>query len=329
MAACSLALTLTGCAPGKGGAAGPQMQGLSWVTFDVSPDEKTVVFSGTGSGGLGLYLLDLATNKVTCFVDTPAYENYPTFSPDGKSVVYQSAKDLSAPRFLFIRSLDGRHVRQLTNTPNVADDHPSFSPDGKQVVFARSQYFHNGKRGENTWSDIDVFLINRNGSGLRQLTHFKSQGVMRPRFCPDNRHVLYEHTIIGGIPATGMTLREPIEELDASRPSLVRKVIQFGSDEGSSPFPFPDGRRFVFFGGASEYDPADLYCAPLQGGRPQPVLADESGTGYIDPVVSRDGRHIYCKGMYGPTLMMMNANGTGVRQIGDSSLFGDPLHWKP
>ncbi len=327
VAACSLALTLTGCAPGKGGASGPQMQGLSYVTFDVSPDERTVVFSGTGSGGLGLYLLDLATNKVTRFVDTPAYENYPAFSPDGKSVVYQSAADLSAPRYLFIRSLDGRHVRQLTNTPNVADDHPSFSPDGDHIVFARSQYFHNGKRGENTWSDIDVFLINRNGSGLRQLTHFQSQGVIRPRFCPDSRHVLYEHMIISGTPFTGITSRTLIEELDTANPALVRKIVEFGSYGDFGPFPTPDGRSLVFFsnfGGT-----VDLYHAPLQGGTPQPILAGNRRTGYIDPVVTRDGRHIYCQGMYGPTLVMMNANGTGVRQIGDSSLFGDPLHWKP
>lgn len=321
------ALTLTGCAPGIRAAAGPQMDGLTYVTFDVSPDEKTVVFSGVGQGGLGLYLLDLATNKVTCFTDTPAYENYPAFSPDGKSVVYQSAQNLSAPRFLFIRSLDGKSVRQLTNTPNVADDHPSFSPDGKQVVFARSQYFHDGKRGENTWSDIDVFLINRNGTGLRQLTHFKSQGVIRPEFCPDNRHVLYEHTIMGGTPATGITVRTLIEELDTARPNLARKVVKFGGYDSSNPYPFPDGRRLVFFGSLEGI--VDLYHAPMQGGTPQRVLAGDGGTGYNSPVVTRDGRHIYCQGMYGPTLVMMNANGSGLRQIAGRDLFDDPMHWKP
>lgn len=321
------ALTLTGCAPGKGGAAGPEMQGLSWVTFDVSPDEKTVVFSSTGQGGLGLYLLDLTTNKVTRFVDTPAYENYPAFSPDGKSVVYQSAKDLSAPRFLFIRSLDGKSVRQLTNTPDVADDHPSFSPDGKRIVFARSQYFHDGKRGENTWSDFDVFLINRNGSGLRQLTHFKSQGVIRPEFCPDNRHILYEHTTISGTPATGMTDQTFIEELDTAHPSIVRKVVQFGSYGDWSPYPTPDGRSLIFFSNLA--GTMDLYRVSMQGGTPQPVLAGDRGTGYTDPVVTRDGRHIYCKGVFGPTLVMMNANGSGPRQIAGRDLFSDPMHWKP
>lgn len=50
---------------------------------------------------------------------------------------------------------------------------------------------------------------------------------------------------------------------------------------------------------------------------------------YVHPVISANGRHIYCKGMYGPILVVMNANGTGVRQIADSTLFSDPMHWKP
>lgn len=329
LSSCALMLTLTGCAPGIRAAAGPRMDGLTYVTFDVSPDEKTVVFSGTGQGGLGLYLLDLATNKVTRFVDTPAYENYPAFSPDGKSIAYQSAKDLSAPRYLFIRSLDGKSVRQLTNTPDVADNYPSFSPDGEKIVFARSQYFHNGKRGENTWSDIDVFLINRNGSGLRQLTRFHSQGEVCPKFCPDNRHVIYEHPTVLGTPLTGISLQAPIEKLDTSGRNPVQIIVHSGTDIDVFPYPSPDGRSLVFcrsFGGSGdEY----LYSAPLGGGASPTLVSGKPGVCYVHPVISANGRHIYCKGMYGPILVVLNANGTGVRQIADSSLFSDPMHWKP
>ncbi len=241
------AFALTGWPPSlPGGAGGPQMQGLSWVSFDVSPDEKTIVFSGAGKGGLSLYLLDLATSRITCLVDTSSYENYPAFSPDGKSIVYQSAEDLSAPRYLFLRSLDGKHVRQLTNTPATSDDHPSFSPDGKRIVFARSQYFHDGTRGENTWSDIDVFLINSDGSSLRQLTHFHSQAVIAPKFCTDNQHILCDSAPISGLnSATGLP-QMAIERLDTAGHYPGQEVVHFGTYGDASPYPTPDGKGLVF-----------------------------------------------------------------------------------
>ena len=144
------------------------------------------MFSGNGNGGKDLYLLDLTTNKVTRLTNTPDYENYPAFSPDGQTIVYQSAKALDQPRHLFLRSLDGKSVRQLTNTPATSDDNPRFSPDGEKIVFTRSQRFHSEARGENAWSGADVFVVNRNGSGLFQVTHIDNNGMMRPKFYPDN-----------------------------------------------------------------------------------------------------------------------------------------------
>ncbi len=332
LAACILAFLLASCtrdAQSHDRAAGPDMEGLSYTNFDVSPDEKTIVFSGAGDGGLGLYLLDLTTNRVTRLIDTPAYENYPAFSPDGKSVVYQSAKDLSAPRHLFLRSLDGQHVRQLTDTPGTSDNYPCFSPDGKQIVFARSQLFHDGARGENTWSDIDISLIHRDGSALRQLTHFHSEGEVCPKFCPDNRHVLYEHPMVLGTPLTGISGKAPIEKLDTAGHDPVQKVVHFGEDIDVFPYPSPDGQSLVFCrsfgGGGDEY----LYRAPLWGDASPSLVSGNPGVCYVHLVISRNGRHIYCKGMYGPILVVMNANGSGLRQIADSSLFSDPMHWKP
>jgi Tol biopolymer transport system component len=303
---------------------GPQVQDLLYTTFDLSPDEKTIVFSGAGAGGKDLYLMDLPTSKVTQLTNTPEYENSPAFSSDGKAIVYQCAKSLDYPRHLFLRSLDGKYIHQLTNTLGTDDDHPCFSPNGKWIVFARAQRFHNGIRGENTWSNIDVFLINRNGSSLRKLTNLQSQGVIRPKFCPDSRHILYEHTVIS---TSTFEAQMHIEKLDITGHDPVQEVVHFGTYADASPYPFPDKKRLVFysnFGGT-----VDLYCAFLQGGKPHSVLPDQTGTGYIDPVVTRDGKHIYCLGMYGPRLLVMNANGTGLHQIADSSLFSDPMHWKP
>ena len=103
-------------------------------TFDVSPDGQKVVFAGAGNGGNDLYLLDLASGHVTRLIDTPEYENHPSFSPDGRSVVYEVASRLDGAPHLAVRSLDGAYVRQVTSGKAATDSFPSFSHDGKQIT---------------------------------------------------------------------------------------------------------------------------------------------------------------------------------------------------
>ena len=53
-------------------------------------------------------------------------ENYdPSFSPDGRSLVYISV--VAGREHLFVRSLDGRRIRQLTTDTAVHAD-PAWSP---------------------------------------------------------------------------------------------------------------------------------------------------------------------------------------------------------
>lgn len=321
------ALTLTSCTLPKGQAGGYQDQSLLWSTFDLSPNGKTIVFSGNGNGGKDLYLLDLATRQVSQLTNTPDCENYPSFSPNGKTIVYQCGKTAGPNKscHLFLRSLDGKHIRQLTNTQQTSDDNPHFSPDGEKIVFARSQKFHARVRGDNPWSDTDVFVINRDGSHLYQVTHLNNEGVMRPRFYPDNRHILFENTNAGGS-TWPPDVQMHISRADIQGQEPVREAIKF-SGMDSSPFFYPGGKQIVFsgnFGGK-----LDLYRVSLDGHHPVKILSGRSNTGFSSPVVSSDGRSIYCLERYDPNLYTMNANGTGLRQIADSTLFSDPMHWKP
>jgi TolB protein len=81
---------------------------------------------------------------------------YPSWSPDGKKVVFESTRDGDAE--IFVMSADGNAVRQLTfNT--VPDGSPVFSPDGRSIAFA----------SERT-GDLDIFLMNADGSGVRNLS---------------------------------------------------------------------------------------------------------------------------------------------------------------
>ena len=106
----------------------------------------------------------------------------------------------------------------------------------------------------------------------------------------------------------------------------VQEAVRF-SDMASSAFFSPNGNNIVFCGNFN--GALDLYQVSLAGGKPTPVIAGRTGTGFCLPIVTSDGKSIYCMERYTPDLYKMNTNGSGLRQIADSSLFSDPMNWKP
>lgn len=300
-----------------------QERGFLFSTFDVSPDGKTIVFSGTGNGGADLYLLNAVTNKVTQLTDTPGYESYPAFSPDGKSLVYQSSAGANKSRYLFLRSLDGKQVLQLTNTPATNDERPHFSPDSERIVFSRTQQFYAEDEYKSIGSGFDVWVVNRDGSGLSQVTHLNSGGVLYPKFYPDSRHIMFEKWHLNDETSS---FSESLAKADADLIEPIQEVVKF-SGWASDASICPNGQQFVFCGNFN--GALDLYRASLTGGKPTPVVPGRSNTGFCNPVVTADGKNIYCLERYNPNLYKMNLDGSGLHQIADSSLFSDPLHWKP
>jgi hypothetical protein len=98
-----------------------------------SPDGRTIAFHGYAAGHADIYLLDLATEKVTNLTSDDAYDSDPAFTPDGRYIVYTSQSAEYAKLFE-ISLADPEQRRQLTfGSGN--DQGPSFSRDGKRLAF--------------------------------------------------------------------------------------------------------------------------------------------------------------------------------------------------
>ena len=99
-----------------------------------SPDGRTIAFKAFAEGRGDIYLLDLASGSVRNFTADDAYDSAPTFTPDGKALVYSSQTGEAAKLFE-AQLADPQQRRQLTFGPG-NDEGASFSQDGKRLYFA-------------------------------------------------------------------------------------------------------------------------------------------------------------------------------------------------
>lgn len=83
-----------------------------------------------------IYITTLQSSVQSRLTNTPGYDSEPTVSPDGKKIVFTSARDQFIN--LYIMKTDGSDVMRLTKTSGI-DFNPRFTPDGKWILFSSYQ----------------------------------------------------------------------------------------------------------------------------------------------------------------------------------------------
>jgi TolB protein len=68
--------------------------------------------------------------------NNPTYNVSPSWSPDGKKIVFVSKRD--GNREIYIMNSDGSNQTNISNNPSF-DIAPSWSPDGKKITFTSSR----------------------------------------------------------------------------------------------------------------------------------------------------------------------------------------------
>jgi Tol biopolymer transport system component len=92
---------------------------------------KTTDFKETSNWDIYRYNVD-GTGRLQLTND-PTSEDQPTWSPDGKTIVYRR---LNGKQFdLYLMDADGQNKRELLLDPAHDEKTPAFSRDGKKVVF--------------------------------------------------------------------------------------------------------------------------------------------------------------------------------------------------
>ena len=126
----------------------------TWLSLDVSPDGKTIVFDLLGD----LYTLPIAGGKATRITSGQAFDGQPHWSPDGLSIVF--ASDRTGSENLWLVNADGSKPRALTREEGRAFISPTWTPDGKYIVVSR-----NG-----AGAGYNLFMYNKDGGSGLQVT---------------------------------------------------------------------------------------------------------------------------------------------------------------
>ncbi|HXB24681.1 MAG TPA: amidohydrolase family protein [Gemmatimonadaceae bacterium] len=122
----------------------------TWMSLDVSPDGKSVVFDLVGD----LYTVPITGGTATRITSGMGFDGQPRFSPDGKSVVYVT--DRTGYENLWLVDADGHNPRSLTSDKDAQYISPAWTPDGQYLVVSRNK---TGILG----SKYDLVLLNASG----------------------------------------------------------------------------------------------------------------------------------------------------------------------
>jgi Tol biopolymer transport system component len=104
----------------------------TWMSLDVSPDGRTLVFDLVGD----IYTMPIAGGKATRITDGMAMDAQPRWSPDGQQIVFVSDRDGSDD--VWVIGADGKNPRQITKTDRTQFLSPEWTPDGKYIVVSRN-----------------------------------------------------------------------------------------------------------------------------------------------------------------------------------------------
>lgn len=143
-----------------------------------------------------IYVSDLEGKIVSRLTDHPGYDAEATVSPKGDKIVFTSVRDGDLD--LYTMDTDGKNVKRVTSELGY-DGGAFFSPDGSKLVFrasrpkteeARREYLDLLKQGLVQPTEMEIFICNTDGSGLKQVTKL-GKANWAPYYLPDNKRILF------------------------------------------------------------------------------------------------------------------------------------------
>ncbi len=256
---------------------------------------EPVVYTTLGPQGWDLLMFEPSSGATRTLASDPALDYDPTFSPDGRWIVFTSERRGNPD--LWALDLTAAMAAPVLLTPgDTMQDAAAFSPDGRSLAFVETRD-----------GNAEIYLMPFRPEDpvtafrkARNLTH-SSGGDFRPAFSPDGRHIAFcsdrdvPHGIIAwpdseiahaqGLPeqppyATGGNIY--VMGADGSNP--VRLTVRDGWE--GSPAWSADGQTIYYYA-LIDYVPY-LWRMKPDGSEQKPLMSD--GPPALSPTVMKNGR---------------------------------------
>jgi imidazolonepropionase-like amidohydrolase/Tol biopolymer transport system component len=161
----------------------------TWMSVDVSPDGKEIVFDLLGD----IYTIPVAGGEAKALTHGIAWDMQPRFSPNGKWIAFTS--DRAGGDNIWIMNRDGSDPKQVTKEDFRLVNSPGWTPDSEFIV-VRKHFSSTRSLGAG-----EMWLYHRSGGEGLQLTKRPNEqkDAGEPAFSPDGRYLYFSQDTTPGV----------------------------------------------------------------------------------------------------------------------------------
>ena len=158
----------------------------------LSPDGRWLAFDEAipGDGDWNIGLIDLSSGARRALTEHPARDRKPSFSPDGRRIVFRSER--SGRSQIYRVDREGGGLARLTFTEGASDGYPSYAPDGRHILFESDKGATKG-----------LYLMDAYGRGRQVLLSDDRLRFATPSWDPSGDAILFS----AGTPDEALGLR--------------------------------------------------------------------------------------------------------------------------
>ena len=250
--------------------------------------------------GQDIWVMNEDGSNPTNLTPNPGWDYEPTWSPDGRRIVFGSNAESESD--IFVMNADGSGRKRLT-TDEAIDAQPAWSPDGSKIAFVSF-------RG----SQMRIWVMNADGTDQHAVGSWPV--ATGPAWSPDGTQIAF--VAIGGF---GNAVR--VMNADGSN---EENLTGFGAN--GAPAFSPLGDRIAWPSQPSG-SPGDIYLMDRDGGNPVALLGDTPGD--ASPTWSPDGSRMAFDSQRGSSIDVFAMDAGGANLVNLTKRAGNDFSpaWSP